>query len=193
MMDCRVSAPPYLSERVHRREQINLSPVNSAAGSSRLFIRSTLTRWDLLTIADDALLVTSELVTNATRATGPPHEAEAIQLHVLALESSVVIEVWDASRAEPVLPARPALPPDSAFDEGECGRGLLLVDSVAGRWGSRPAPSGKVVWAELTLPPPLPPALPVRRKNPVPKLQGPPAEPLDKSFLLRVLGGLKEL
>jgi hypothetical protein len=29
------------------------------------------------------------------------------------------------------------------------GRGLMLVDAIAARWGSVPAHDGKVVWASL--------------------------------------------
>ncbi|MGW4033405.1 ATP-binding protein [Streptomyces sp. NPDC004838] len=41
-----------------------------------------------------------------------------------------------------------------AGEEDESGRGLVLVDAFAARWGvsSGPAP-GKTVWAELDLPP----------------------------------------
>jgi hypothetical protein len=38
------------------------------------------------------------------------------------------------------------------------GRGLLLIDSVADRWGSLPLETGKVVWAVLQQPDERPPA-----------------------------------
>ncbi|MFB7464865.1 ATP-binding protein [Streptomyces sp. NPDC056224] len=54
------------------------------------------------------------------------------------------IEVTDARREMPVL-ARPA--------DGETGRGLLLVASLADRWGVTPyPPGGRTVWAEAELP-----------------------------------------
>ncbi|WP_329368917.1 hypothetical protein [Streptomyces sp. NBC_01483] len=41
----------------------------------------------------------------------------------------------------------------------ETGRGLLLVDALTARWGTEPwPPSGKVVWAEIGLPHPVPTA-----------------------------------
>lgn len=36
-----------------------------------------------------------------------------------------------------------------AGDEEESGRGLLLLDSVALRWGVRQEPGGKTVWCEV--------------------------------------------
>ncbi|HXA60375.1 MAG TPA: ATP-binding protein [Streptosporangiaceae bacterium] len=34
-------------------------------------------------------------------------------------------------------------------DEDERGRGLLLVDSLAQKWGVRTSPDGTTVWVEL--------------------------------------------
>lgn len=46
---------------------------------------------------------------------------------------------------------RPPCPRHSAIDaESESGRGLLLVDALAGRWGVVPGPPPlKTVWAEV--------------------------------------------
>lgn len=58
------------------------------------------------------------------------------------------IEVSDASRTVPLRSCPEALPPDA-----ECGRGLLLVEALATRWGVADRdPIGKTVWAELDLP-----------------------------------------
>lgn len=57
------------------------------------------------------------------------------------------VEVADAASAKRLPTAAPSSSPD-----GESGRGLLLVDVLAVRWGSAPrSPVGKTVWAELTL------------------------------------------
>jgi hypothetical protein len=51
------------------------------------------------------------------------------------------------------------LPRRTASPTGETGRGLLLVDALTARWGTEPwPPSGKVVWAEIGLPHPVPTA-----------------------------------
>ena len=44
------------------------------------------------------------------------------------------------------------------------GRGMLLIDSVADRWGSLPLEAGKVVWALLQQPDERPPAQ-LRHRN----------------------------
>ncbi|MCH6162998.1 ATP-binding protein [Streptomyces sp. M600PL45_2] len=66
----------------------------------------------------------------------------------LLLPATLRIEVADA-RGESVPPPAPAqLPPLDA----ESGRGLLLVQTLATRWGTAPrSPSGKTVWADLDL------------------------------------------
>ena len=57
----------------------------------------------------------------------------------------VVLEVWDPSRVPPTLK-------NASLDE-EGGRGLMLVDVFAEKWGYRwPVPGGKVVWCALAVP-----------------------------------------
>ncbi|MFJ9835563.1 hypothetical protein ACIRU2_29920 [Streptomyces sp. NPDC101169] len=60
----------------------------------------------------------------------------------------VRIEVSDAAAAR-----RPPSAPPSSAPEGGSGRGLLLVDAPAARWGWTPRhPVGKTVWAEVGVP-----------------------------------------
>jgi hypothetical protein len=51
--------PPYLSE------QLRLGPVPSAPAMARAFVHELCQRWQLLALARTAMLLTSELVTNA--------------------------------------------------------------------------------------------------------------------------------
>lgn len=87
-------------------------------------------------VADDAELVVSELVTNATLHGEPP-----ITVRVL-LADAVRLEVEDAGRHLPVLlPSEP---------DAMTGRGLSMVAAVATRWGVEGLPGrGKRVWVEL--------------------------------------------
>jgi hypothetical protein len=135
-------------------ERLELAAILTAVGCSRMFVETTLTKWGASSVVDDALLVVSELVTNSVKATGittsEPNWAELAELNLigvrlLGLERSIVIEVWDADPQEPVA--------QNAEFEAESGRGLLLVEAVTSRWGSRPASPGKVVWAELPVQP----------------------------------------
>ncbi|NGO49328.1 SpoIIE family protein phosphatase [Streptomyces ureilyticus] len=106
---------------------------------ARKFASAQLAAWGL----DEALftteLVVSELVTNAIRYGGEPIRLRLIRDAVL------ICEVSDGSSTAPHL--RRA----RAYDEG--GRGLLLVAQLTERWGTRQTPSGKVIWAELSVAP----------------------------------------
>ncbi|MFI6082401.1 ATP-binding protein [Streptomyces sp. NPDC051217] len=101
----------------------------------------------------DALLVVSELVTNAVTATGPnmttPTWTDVKADHILGVQLRVVamhlyVEAWDRSDEAPRTKSPPA--------DAEDGRGILLVEALTKRWGTyRPPAGGKVVWAELPL------------------------------------------
>ena len=90
-------------------------------------------------LLDSALLVVSELVTNANRHGGDGR----CQLRVALEHGRCRIEVIDSS------PFRPVDVPAPVDAESECGRGLLVVSALARRWGSGAHRLGKCVWAEL--------------------------------------------
>ncbi|WP_309484371.1 ATP-binding protein [Streptomyces himalayensis] len=87
-------------------------------------------------------LITAELAANAVRHGRLPGRDFRIRLAVT--EGTVRIEV-DDTRGERL----PAMFP--AGGEAEGGRGLVLVDSLADRWGVDPRTDGvgKTVWAEV--------------------------------------------
>jgi anti-sigma regulatory factor (Ser/Thr protein kinase) len=132
-----------------------LIAVPSAAGRSRRLVRLGLTRWGLGRLIDDAELVVSELVTNAVQATGVadadanragPGGLAEIQVRLLLFDVSVVVEVWDGDPAPPV--------PQQVTGADEGGRGLSIVAVLAADWNwYRGLHDGKVVWAELPIPP----------------------------------------
>ncbi len=85
---------------------------------------------------DDALLLTSELVTNAVL-----HGRSDVCVEISASPQSLRIAVIDENSRHPTpVPEDP-----NALD----GRGLALVDAVAARWGVEERPIGKAVWFEL--------------------------------------------
>lgn len=109
-----------------------------SAPAARRLIRQALGAWAFDVLADDACLVAGEMVANACRHTRSP----VIRVSVTRLDGpGVEIAVTDRSR---VLPGRKPAAPE-ALD----GRGLLLVDAVAARWGADPERWGKRVWAEV--------------------------------------------
>ena len=88
-------------------------------------------------LADDAELLTSELVTNACR-----HSAGQVTVLALRNAARVVVTVTDDDTAH-----RPQLIlADSGQDHG---RGLMLVDALAGAWGTTAHAGGKSVWFRL--------------------------------------------
>jgi hypothetical protein len=80
-------------------------------------------------------------VTNAIRYGSGP-----IQLRLIREAAVLICEVSDGSSTSPRL--RHA----RTTDEG--GRGLFLVAQLTHRWGTRYAASGKIIWAEQSLPSP---------------------------------------
>ena len=90
-------------------------------------------------VVEDAVLLTSELVTNAVR-----HAESTVRVVVAVDDRFVRVEVHDDSDLLPVVgPAR-----STAMG----GRGMPMVDVLARRWGVTPAADGgKAVWFELGL------------------------------------------
>jgi anti-sigma regulatory factor (Ser/Thr protein kinase) len=92
-------------------------------------------------------LVVGELTANAVQHGRLPGNDFSLRLALDAAAGLVRIEVADAASAK-----RPPTAPPSSHPEGESGRGLLLVDVLAVRWGSAPRrPLGKTVWAEVPI------------------------------------------
>ncbi|WP_370084513.1 PAS domain S-box protein [Streptacidiphilus sp. MAP12-16] len=112
----------------------------SGVSEGRRILRRTLNSSDCEEISDTACLLASELLTNAVK-----HACGPLRVRVRRTEDEVSIEVCDGS---PFLPhAR------LAGTDAESGRGLLLVESLAGTWGTRPTSEGKAVWFALPLAP----------------------------------------
>ncbi|MEW2570729.1 ATP-binding protein [Streptomyces sp. NPDC047070] len=92
-------------------------------------------------------LVVGELAANAVRHGRVPGRGFSLRLTLDAAAGLVRIEVADA-----VSVKRPPTTPPTPHPESESGRGLLLVDVLAVRWGSAPRhPVGKTVWAEVSV------------------------------------------
>jgi anti-sigma regulatory factor (Ser/Thr protein kinase) len=100
---------------------------------ARDFVGSALAELDLPDAVPDAILVVSELVTNAI-----VHAGTDITVRVRSVDSDVRVEVEDGSSALPEL---------RILSSGaSAGRGLLLVEHFTKQWGAEATPSGKVVW-----------------------------------------------
>ncbi|MFE7979011.1 SpoIIE family protein phosphatase [Streptomyces shenzhenensis] len=111
-----------------------------AVSGIRTDVVERLEAWDMSPEVGFATeLILSELVTNAIRYGSPP-----IHVRLLWDNTSLTCEVSDGSSTSPHL--RHA----ATTDEG--GRGLFLVAQLTKRWGTRYTDSGKVIWAEQSLP-----------------------------------------
>lgn len=110
---------------------------------ARDFTQGTLGSWGMLAVADDAVLVVSELVTNAVRYGAAGHGGRpSIWLRLLAQPPHLICLVADASRDVPLR--------RQAGAGDVTGRGLRVIESCCSRWGWHlPDQGGKVVWAVL--------------------------------------------
>ncbi len=104
--------------------------------AARQFVRARLEAWEITEQVEPAVLIASELVTNAVL-----HARTSISLRVLCDGGKVRIEVYDENTRVPV---QSACPPDATS-----GRGLALISALAGAWGIDHTGDGKTVWAEL--------------------------------------------
>ncbi|MFJ6612557.1 SpoIIE family protein phosphatase [Streptomyces sp. NPDC091289] len=159
----------------------SLPGIPLAPSAARRFVRAALAEWTGLGVpaavgfsdrlADDAVTVTNELVTNAV-----VHAGTTVDL-VLRLEeeggddeptAALVLEVTDHHPARPVSGDEPGPGPEPAGavagelpDPAEYGRGLQLVATLADSWGITYRTGLKTVWARLPVDdwsaPPAPP------------------------------------
>lgn len=129
---------------------LRLAAVLTAASCARRFTRHTLTDWQRVEAIDTAVLITSELVTNAVQATGntdqrPNYPAlrrvPLLRVRLSLRGEALVVAVWDTSPELPVL--------EQPSEETTRGRGMLIVDALCERWGAYASKAGgKVVWAQ---------------------------------------------
>ena len=122
-----------------RQMTLTLPAAGQAPWIARQVTRETLAAWRASHLEETAVLLISELVTNAVRHARPGRLAMALCME--ANGEWLRIEVHDADPHEPRQRAPGAL--------DESGFGLLLVEALAEKWGVRQTVTGKAVWAEL--------------------------------------------
>jgi anti-sigma regulatory factor (Ser/Thr protein kinase) len=121
-------------------EEVTLPDGPEAASFARRALARAAELWSLdRELTETALLLVSEVATNAIRHGSPP-----VQLSMRLEKNRLRVEVSDSS---PVLPE---LAQAAADQIG--GRGLQIVQQLAGSWGACPSPRrlGKIVWFELS-------------------------------------------
>jgi anti-sigma regulatory factor (Ser/Thr protein kinase) len=119
--------------------RISLTAGPAAAAEARSQVRAAICALDIPIDPTVAILLTSELVTNAIR-----HEAgDTVTLEITSAYGQLRVDVHDTS---PSLPA-----PVDAPADAETGRGLMLVGSLSTDWGFYRTPAGKAVYFTLSL------------------------------------------
>ncbi|MEV4964310.1 MULTISPECIES: SpoIIE family protein phosphatase [Streptomyces] len=123
---------PRLHQYIHQADPQGLS-------EARAIVRQALTDWGLAGLADDAETVTGELLVNVLLHT---EGGAVLTLEVLPEPvRRIRLSVQDRSSVWP----RRRTPGETSTS----GRGLLLLDAVAERWGIEPRGEGKAVWCEI--------------------------------------------
>ena len=128
-------APIRPAARRARRISLSTGPV--APARARRHVRAAIYAWDVPVEETTAVLLTSELVTNAIR-----HETgETVMLAISCACGRFRVDVHDTSCFLPIPVHGPA--------DAEAGRGLMLVSSLSSQWGFYPTPAGKAVYFTL--------------------------------------------
>ena len=136
-----VMAPTRPTELHVSRVRLTAGP--PAAAEARGHVRAAICAWDVPVEEEVAILLTSELVTNAIR-----HETgQTITLAVSCAFGQLRVDVHDTSCCLPVVVDAPA--------DAEAGRGLMLVATLSESWGIYRTPGGKAVYFTLALQPDL--------------------------------------
>ncbi len=130
------SGAPAADATIAEYSQVFL-PVPEAVAAVRRFVTEALTHWRELDLVTDATLVASELATNAVL-----HASSPFRVSVDRSVGVICIAIQDST-------SDPAEAQDAGHHDGS-GRGMVIVEALARRWGSDSLPTGKVVWAELT-------------------------------------------
>lgn len=116
--------------------ELLLPPDTRSPSRARRFATDVMGDEASSNLADTVQLLISEIVTNAVL-----HARSEIRIEVTCDAQRVRVEVSDRS------PMRPAT--RSFAQQSSTGRGLLLVEELADRWGTAPDDGGKVVWFEV--------------------------------------------
>jgi anti-sigma regulatory factor (Ser/Thr protein kinase) len=129
--------------------ELMLKPGPESVQAAREFTSVTLRDWQLDDLVEEAVIVASELVTNAirhgTRCTIPTADEATVALAWQRQADRIVCVVTDSSDLPPVL--------EDADLTAESGRGLQVVHALTAAWGwAMLGACQKAVWATFLLP-----------------------------------------
>jgi serine phosphatase RsbU (regulator of sigma subunit)/anti-sigma regulatory factor (Ser/Thr protein kinase) len=117
-------------------------PTAESIATARRLVRTTLAGWGIGDVAGDALLIASELCTNAVI-----HAGTSFTVSCTHLGGAIRVAVRDGypGRALPTAVVAPG-------EQKTSGRGLLLCAALSSSWGVDYDQTGKLVWCQLDLP-----------------------------------------
>ena len=113
----------------------------SQVAHARRFVRRALAAYG---VAEDAVLLTSELAANAIQHTATGHGG-TFNIIICRRSETVRIAVIDQGS-----PSVPSLIPTGHLNAS--GRGLAPVEALARQWGHQPTRHSRAVWFELECP-----------------------------------------
>jgi DNA-binding response OmpR family regulator len=109
-------------------------------GQARAFVTTWCAQWGCDEFVDNALIIVSELVSNAVT-----HASSECDVRLTRTHAGLRIEIEDSGSGSPDLIA--------PVDDDEHGRGLLIVSALSTAWGvEASAVNRKRIWADLRLP-----------------------------------------
>lgn len=131
------------------QRELMLIPGPESVRAAREFTSATLRGWNLDCLVEEAVIVASELVTNAIRhgmcRSGAEEVTAGVELAWQRQADRIVCVVTDCSSMPPVL--------EHADIDSESGRGLQVVSALAAAWGWVVLGAReKAVWAALPAP-----------------------------------------
>jgi hypothetical protein len=123
--------------------RVRLAREPAAAAEARSQMRAVIRAWQVPVDPDIAVLLTSDLVTDAIMR----GDGEAVTLAVRCFPGRLRVDVCDTPGSRPAA-GGPA--------ETETGRGLVLVAGLSTEWGSFRTPAGRAAYFTLAFQPDLP-------------------------------------
>jgi anti-sigma regulatory factor (Ser/Thr protein kinase) len=121
----------------HVRRDRDLPADLTAPYLARAFVRETCVAWDADDSVSDALVIATELVSNAVE-----HAGTSSRISVRLDPRGLWVDVRDFASGAVPRPRPRAI-------GSRRGRGLHLVASMAPNWGVTQHPDGKTVWASI--------------------------------------------
>jgi anti-sigma regulatory factor (Ser/Thr protein kinase) len=135
---------------------VRLAARLSAVAFARDEVAAAIRAWCVRVDPDVAILLTSELVTNAVTHASAHTRGKAAERGVTGEGVLLVIAADDAGLRVDVHDGSADLPVVSGYlaeADAETGRGLLLVTSLSAEWGFYRTAGGKAVYFTLEVPP----------------------------------------